>query len=190
LVRVSLLLAALASPALADRIDPSQLLPVVRDAGLDGYRGVDLAGRPITPGLTAYLVTDQGGQVQFLLAEDVADTGLTDDEAWARAIANQIAKGVPRQVQVAPGVTSMEQDAENESALILDLPRWRQLASDTGQLIAVVPNNHVLIYGDADVAGTAAALQGVADYAAGSLEYPLSPVILEWTGDGWAPFQP
>jgi hypothetical protein len=187
LVRLALLLAVLAGPAQAERIDPARLVPVVRDAALDGYRGVDLADRPVVPGLSAYLATEDGAEVQYLLAEDVALTGLTADQAWARAVANRIGRGVPRLVEVAPGVMSLEQDALNESSHLLDHARWRQVAAGMGRLVAAVPNRHVLIFGDGDAPGVVAAMDGIADYARRTLDDPLSTDLIEWTGDGWAP---
>jgi hypothetical protein len=190
LVRFTLAVLLFATPALAEPIDPARLFPVIREAELDGFRGVDLADRAVAPGLKAFLVIDDGTQVQFLLPEDVVQSGLTDDAAWARALANRIGRGTPRLVDVAPGVTSLEQDAANESSFLLDHDRWARQASTMGRLVAAVPNRQVLVFGDAAVPGVAAEMAAIVRYAEQSLDNPLSPGILEWTGTGWVPFRP
>lgn len=182
--------------------DASALRVVVRTSDqLTAARG-DVLGDPATEIVAAPLagdlwlvcVIDTPRSAAWLNTSDLARLGLSEKEAFALAKRN-LAAALPPLRSVLRSIAGdsfgyLNADAYYESSRLLLHEDWAPLARQlSDRLIVAVPQSGLVIYGDTGRPQTAKVMRVVAERAAAEAQLPISPVLLEWTSDGWRLFE-
>lgn len=146
-----------------------------------------LTTRPFSSDAQWLLVADLPTMIRFHV--NLAELGMTDDQAWRTAIANM--RKPPEALITTPADTAIVyQDVYAPSALLdpagLEQAIRKQFPHRTGALLAVSPEENILIFtlgGREDAARLKAAVAEMAPHA----RLPLSTQVMEWSNGAWRP---
>jgi len=170
-------------------ITAAQLRVVLRaNAKVAMYRTQgELVVRPFSSDAQWLLVADLPTTIQFRV--NPAELGLTVDRAWRTAIDNMrkppqaLISGATDAAVVYHGVyapSALLDPAALEQAVRLRFPRR------TGALLAVCPDETVVLYTLGDRAD-AAELRAAAAHLAAQRQQPMSTQVMEWSHGAWQP---
>lgn len=153
-----------------------------------GSSGV-VYSKPIAPGLVAIPVLDFTRSVRFVNDKDMAKLSLTEDELFRLGEQNLRSNSKPfTEVTPTPTANSFGRIAEEDyaSSRILFHGDWRDLSTKlNGMLVVMVPAPDILLYGDGSSSVGVEALRTFAENIARKSSRPLSPLVLQWTENGW-----
>jgi hypothetical protein len=180
-------------------IDISTLRVVVRSAAYVASlrREMSAAGRGEEPvaGYVAgdlwwVLVADARQSARVVSVREVQQQNLGPRAAMEIGRANLGVLLAPLSSKVRPlpanGVGTIKGDYYESSRLLLDDDSWAQLAAAMkGRLLIAVPDPGVVLYADAKIPKSRAALVRLAREVAATSERPLSTAVLQWSPDGW-----
>jgi uncharacterized protein YtpQ (UPF0354 family) len=177
--------------------DPADLRVVARNAAyvrslqqtMAGSPGSDAVVRPVAGDVWMMCVLDQPRGIKFVNESDLAKLGLTEDQAFARALKNVAGALKPLAGDAQPigetGFVDVSGDFYEASRLLLH-DSWADLSRDyDGHLIIAVPSTDVLIYGKDSGAMDRKVLGLLAVKVAQTAPRPISITLLHWTPAGW-----
>ncbi len=142
--------------------------------------------RPLAEGLCAVLQFDFPTTRRIASVADLTKLGLARDAAWTLAQA-QTLKTLPKltEVPAATGGLYAVMNKEDAPSLMLDANAWRQLATQRGSLLVMVPSDNFLIFVSEKDAHGIAGLRDATEKNFAAAERGVSPLVYRWTNEGW-----
>ncbi len=163
----------------------SQLRIALRSRAKLAKATASLTTRPFSDDAQWVLVADLPTTVHLTVTSD--DHGMSDDAAWQIAVRNS---RPPAFVTAKADAALVLQGDYAPSALLfpaeLEAAVREHLGNRNGNLLAVCPEENIVIY-TIGGAAEAAALAQVATAGAKESQIPLSAVVMEWTSGAWRP---
>jgi hypothetical protein len=132
--------------------------------------------------------------MRFLKQIDLADLGLTPDEAIALGIRNVAAdlKPLPEVMMGVPGEATARSDGDDyESGRVMLHDDLAELSGSWGdRLVVAVPGTHVVLYADGRRKDAIPAMRGAIREIMTRAERPISATLFHWTKTGWEVIPP
>ncbi len=178
-------------------LSPQQLLVVMRpQAYIDSVAQQAEVDAERFPGeLASMVVLDFPTSARPLDPASRESMSLSEQESRAQALANLQARfnGFAELVQPPPSgqLGRVPTDDFYTSSLLLLTDRWRDtIAPRFQRLLVAVPDPMTLLFLDGADPVAAVAITQIAQAAYQNAERPLSPLVFEWTAEGWRIFVP
>ncbi len=151
--------------------------------------GILLYAHPLTPDLAVVPLLDFTHSTKFFGNKELAKLGLTEDELFKigeqnlRAMFKPLATVAKLPADKSPGAIAGEDYA---SSRIIFLSDWKKLSATLHhQLIVMVPDPEIVLFGDGSTPNGIATLRALGNHISRTSSYPLSTVILRWNKSGW-----
>lgn len=171
-------------------VNRSQLMAVIRPIAYLQALPEELRAKtlsePFAANLLVIYVVDEGGAARGAKSEDLSATGV-GREALPALVQQNLARVLPPLLKCErESVVVLAAQNYYESSRLLLTGQWSDLAAKAGgSVVVAAPGNDVLVIACNPSPGALSQLSAVALKVWQSADRPISPSLLEWTGNGW-----
>ncbi|MDB5411411.1 MAG: hypothetical protein JWL84_6323 [Rhodospirillales bacterium] len=158
--------------------------------------GAKIVAAPPAGDLQIVCMLDQPTTIRYMLEADLAELGLTKDEAIALGTKNLAANLKPlfEVLMNTPGEATADatgDDYESGRVVLHDDPDLVRLSHDWGdRLIVAVPGTHTMLFADGRRINALPAMRAAVREEMTQAERPISATLLLWTKTGWEVIPP
>jgi len=184
------------------RIDPSRIVPVIKDRGWleEARRGLATSGvkspekadgvfEDYNGVLVIFYAEDREKGIAYLTEDQLASTGIARTKLRAIAVQNLGAIIPEVNLRGGNGTYMVTAGGNYEASLLLSDGLWKQLAGKvTGELVVAVPSRDVLLVTGSQDAGGLAKVRGTARDIVGKGNYALTEQLFIRRGGKFMPW--
>jgi uncharacterized protein YtpQ (UPF0354 family) len=176
-----------ARQSVADPIDTSKILPVIRDSFVLDQVGPNfIPYRAFEEGLVIYWVVDSNTAMKSVSNEDLAALDLSPTDIESIALKNMALKAADLERIEVGEFTMVTLDGYYESSLLLVPGLWQDFDATMGTVVVAPIARDFVLVADADIPGQTTLLADIATEQWAKSAYPITAKLFVWEADHWS----